>query len=136
MSLKALITRSFPWVACLLFVTSCQKKEEAIPEPAKVNITISSPAPATVFKKGDSVHIAAAVSYTGRLHGYEVRITDKNSGALVGEFEGHVHTDKFDIAETWYDTLSKEATLKLEIRAIIDHDGNDATSEREFKSQP
>jgi hypothetical protein len=120
----------------LLFVTSCQKKEEVTPQPAKVNIDISSPAAAQVFHKGDTVHINAKVSYISQLHGYEVRITNKNTNTLVGELEGHVHTDNFSINETWVDTLSQAAELELEIRAVIDHDSNDAISRLTFQSQP
>lgn len=123
-------------VTTLLFVTSCQKKDETTPEPAKVSITVTSPQPAQVFRKGDTVHIAAAVSYISQMHGYNLQITDKATNAVVAETEGHVHSDKFDIKEYWVDTLSRPATLKLKIMAIIDHDGNDASAEVEFLSQP
>lgn len=124
------------FTACLLFLASCQKRDETAPQPAKVNIAIQSPELNTEYKKGDTVYINADVSYISQMHGYTVRITDKNTGKQVWEMEDHVHTDKFAIAEKWIDTMNYVTTLEIEIKAIIDHNGNEAKTNVEILSQP
>ena len=136
MSFKSKISTigfSFLFVSVLI---ACQKKDETKPEPAKANIIISSPKASYQYKHGDTVHINASVTYISQMHGYNVRITDKNTNMLVGDIEGHVHGDHFEIAEKWVDTISGSTTLKIELIAIIDHDNNKATAEVEIQSQP
>lgn len=122
--------------AAMLVFAACQKKEEAIPEPAKVNIEITSPRVSHVYKAGDSVHVKASVSYTSQMHGYIVRITDNQSGSDLAEFEGHVHGDKFTVEEVWIDTVTRNIVMKVEVAAIIDHDGNEAKADVTIQNQP
>lgn len=120
----------------LLPFSSCQKKEQITPEPSKVNIIISSPTASYEYRKGDTVRINASVSYISQMHGYNVRITDKSTNALVYDGEGHVHSDHFDIAEKWVDTINRKTTLLVEISAVIDHQGNAAKAEVTIQNQP
>lgn len=117
-------------------LSACQKKDDTPAQPAKVVINVSSPANGQLYRKGDSVYINASVSYISELHGYELQLKNKNTGALLYATDEHVHSDAFTIKEAWLDTLSAATDLQLEITAEIDHNGNGSQTEIEFKSQP
>lgn len=120
--------------ACIL--ASCQKKDTTIATPADVVISITSPAPAQIFRNGDTVHIAAAVSYPSELHGYELVISDSSSGDIYFDYAEHVHNDHFTIDQDWACSGSTAKTLQLKLTTEIDHDGNEADKIIYFKYQP
>lgn len=118
-------------------MAGCQKKDETPVQPNKVAFNITSPQQGQAFKKGDSILVKADISYVSQLHGYSVKITDEQTGAVVYNNEDHAHGDQFSINEYWVDTLdNNNKTLKLEIVAVIDHDGNTSEKELEIKHQP
>ena len=116
--------------------TSCQKKDDTPATADQVQISITSPAPEQVFKIGDSVHINANVTFVTELHGYELKITDSTTGAVLYDEDDHVHDDHFNIANAWLDTVSHVATLRLDLEAVVDHDGTVATKTIYFQSHP
>lgn len=124
----------------MLFLTAiafagCQKQDETPVQPDKVVVTVSSPHAGQIYTKGDTVNIQAHVSYISQLHGYEVKITDKNSGETLYSNISHIHGSEFDVNYKWINTLDQDADLKLEIETIIDHENNKSEYELDFKSQ-
>ena len=85
-----------------------------------------------IIHNGDSLSISADVSYISELHGYEVKLTNSQTGAVLFDDDQHVHDDHFSIRESWLDTFSAPATLNLLITVEIDHDGNEAKKEVVF----
>jgi hypothetical protein len=111
----------------VLAIASCQKSTNDVPAtPSKVSMTIYSPTNGTSLRLGDTLRLNAAVSYISELHGYAISMTDSATGSVVWTKEAHVHDDQFTIAEHWVDTLSRPATLRLNLSVEIDHDGNEA----------
>lgn len=113
-------------VAVLMLLQACQKKDNTVATPSQVNISISSPVNGQTFHANDTVMIKADVSYATELHGYEVKITDTSTGLVLYDDAQHVHNDHFSISERWNEKPSTAATLKMEVIAEIDHDGNTA----------
>jgi len=123
-------------LAVALLLQACQKKDNTVATPAQVNISISSPVNGQTFHSSDTVLIKADVSYPTELHGYEIKITDTATGLILFDDAQHVHNDHFSINEQWNDKPSQAATLKMEVIAEVDHDGNTATKTVLFKYQP
>jgi hypothetical protein len=126
-------------IAALLVCTTlaaCQKTDGVTPDPAKVTISISSPLAGQIFHSGDTVYINANVTYPSELHGYEVKITDTNSGFIVYDDAEHIHDDHFTISDKWPCTTSLPLGLKLELIANIDHTGDEADKAISFVCTP
>lgn len=126
-------------IRTLLFagvLSSCQKQEQTAPQADKVSVAINTPAEGQQFALGDTVWIKAHVSYVSQLHGYEVKITDEESGAELYKQEQHTHGSEFDITQYWVNTLATKNKLKLEIETVIDHENNTAHFERKFETKP
>ena len=111
-----------------LFIAACQKADNTVVDPAKVVITITSPQAGQVFHTGDKVPIVATVTYPSELHGYEVKVTDTSSGFIIYDDAQHVHDDHFSINDTVVCTATQPIGVKLELAAVIDHDGNQSSS--------
>lgn len=125
----------FAVVLPAVLITSCQKKDDTVPDVNKVAMSVASPQPGQTFHAGDTVFIQATVTYPGELHGYEVKITD-SSGMVVHDLAQHVHDDHFIINDKWVPAAGTAAALKLSITASIDHDGEDARKELDFVVKP
>lgn len=123
-------------VFSIFTITSCQKKDDTAPDANKVMITLSSPTDGQTISLGDTLHIAAQISYPSELHGYEITLTDSATGTVLFSDDEHVHDDHFTINENWLDTLTTAATLQLKITVEIDHNGNEATKTVMLKSTP
>ena len=123
-------------ITATLGLFGCQKKDTTTPDVAKVTFNITSPQPAHVYRTGDSVHINATVTYPSELHGYELRITDTTTGYIVYDNAQHVHSDHFDINETWATSGNSAQILKLELITDIDHNGTEAKTTVFFSYMP
>lgn len=120
-------------ITCLY---SCQRKDNTEATPASVVISISSPTEGHVYHAGDTIAIVADVSYPSELHGYELKITDSASGTILYDSVEHVHSDHFSISDKWVKTGSQYSGLKLSLVTAIDHDGNTAEKDINFRYQP
>lgn len=120
----------------VLLTAACQKKDETPVQPDEITVNIVSPTNGQTVKYGDVLDINATVSYISQMHGYLVRIVDKDNGKVYYETEGHVHGDYFIVTEKWKDTVQHDVNLQLQLTAIIDHENNNKTEEVSFKSQP
>jgi hypothetical protein len=120
----------------LLAITfaSCQKKEHE--ETTNVNITISTPTEGQQFKSGDTVQISASGTANGELHGYETKITDTATGAVLFDDAHHAHTNKFTVSEKWAGIVTTAKVMKVSITAVVDHNGTQAKKEVYFKMEP
>lgn len=125
-------------ITCLaaILMTSCQKKDDEIADPSKVNIQISSPANGQTFHVNDSVYIKATIDYPGELHGYEVKIVDTVTGTVIYDKANHVHTDKFVIDESWPASATQPTELKMTVITYIDHDNHSAQKDLKIKIVP
>lgn len=119
-----------------LIITGCQKQNNESSGSSAVDIIITSPENNQTFHKGDTVHINASVNYDGQLHGCEVKIIDTVSGFTLYDDAQHVHSDKFEINDRWYNELSSPAVLKLWIIAYTDHNGSEVKKERTIYVEP
>ncbi|XZF13152.1 MbnP family protein [Chitinophagaceae bacterium MMS25-I14] len=111
----------------ILFIASCQKKDDTTPDPSKVTITVLNPQDQQTISHGDTLHIDANITYPSELHGYEIQLTNTTTGEVLFDDDEHVHDDHFTIADMWVDTLNAPVTLQLKITVEIDHNGNEAT---------
>lgn len=120
----------------LLAITfaSCQKKDNE--ETTNVNITISAPTDGQVFKSGDTVQVSANGTANGELHGYETKITDTATGAVLYDDAQHTHTDKFTVSSKWAGTVTTARVMKVSVTAVVDHNGTEAKKEVYFKMEP
>lgn len=126
----------FPLVIIALFIQSCQRSDDPTPASEQVTITITQPASASVFHKGQAVPITGTVQANGSLHGYTLQIFNRNSGAELMAVEYHEHGNAFSIAAEWQDTLSQATPLELKVVVVKDHEGNKTEKSVLFESQP
>jgi len=115
---------------------SCQKKDNTAPDATKVVFNITSPAAGQIYHKGDSVHVKANITYTGELHGYEVKVTDTASGEILYDDAQQIHNDHFDITDAFSETGIKALGLKLTLTVKLDDNGDVATNTVNFLYQP
>ena len=105
----------------LLACLSCQKKQPPI-DSQKVGISFLQPKPNRFFNKGDEILIKANITYPGDLRGYyKVTVTDTTSNVLLWATEKKTQGEQFFAEETWTDTLSKFAVIRLGIQIIVDN---------------
>ncbi|MGC4056669.1 MAG: hypothetical protein QM743_00905 [Chitinophagaceae bacterium] len=128
---KQLITLSTIFILC---TTACQKKDSTAFNPDNLKVSIESPLAAQSYKKGDTVFIKGAASYTTEMHGYEISITGKDSTEIWGMDE-HVHGSSFSIDTFWVDDQSEAQILNLALTVEADHDGHQKTENRTFSIQ-
>lgn len=119
-----------------MMLCACQKDQTIAPAPDKVRIAITSPEAGASFRSGDTLRIAAHVSYAGPLHGYEIQLIDSADGGIIYDAARHVHSDSFDIRESWLATAAAPMTVRLRLITTIDHEGTVASSERSFRLLP
>jgi hypothetical protein len=122
--------------ACVLLATSCKKKTTEPASAADVQINITSPAEGAVYHAGDSVHVTAAISFNGVLHGYEVNVMDTATGNVVFDVDEHVHKDTFVVNQAFLVTGSEPITMKLRLVTEVDHNGTVAEKQVFFRYQP
>ena len=125
-----------PAALFVVLLSACQKKSDTAPDITQVQMTVSSPRAGQTFRAGDTVFINAVVAYPGELHGYEVKITDSASGQIVYDQAQHIHTDNFTISDKWITASGQSSSYKLSLITSIDHDGDDARKEVNFKIIP
>lgn len=125
----------FTVLTCLAFL-SCQKKDVDGFDSKNLNITISKPVEAQMFKKGDTIFIKGNIAYISQLHGYSIKLSNKETKESYLDKEEHLHDSSFEINSFWVDTLSKNADLLLEITVEADHDGHEQTKNISLISKP
>lgn len=122
-------------LTCTVFF-SCQKKDEESFDSNNLIITVSKPFEAQTFKKGDTVFINGSIAYISQLHGYSIKLSNKETNESYLDKEEHLHDSSFEINSFWVDTLSKNADLLLEITVEADHDGHEQTKSISLISKP
>ncbi len=130
--------KSFQVITVLLLLTllcACNKKKNTA-SPTDVTINVASPIYGATYHNGDSVLIAAAVSYNGILHGYEVLVTDSSTGAVIHNVANHIHTNSFDIRTAFAVNADTLIVLKLVINTQIDHSGENVNKIVYFSCNP
>lgn len=132
---KTLIT-AYITTASLWSITACQKDNTPVAQPDKVTFNITTPAAGAIYHKGDTVNLKAEIGYISEMHGYTLQIVDINSGNVLYTAMEDSHGEQYTIAKQWVDTLSAARDLKMAIKVEIDHDGHEANSYTQFKSQP
>lgn len=130
--------KSFQSITVLLLLTilcACTKKNN-IASSKDVAINVESPLYGATYHSGDSVLIAASVSYNGILHGYEVLVTDSSTGAVIHNVANHIHTSSFKIQTAFAVDVASPLVLKLVINTQIDHSGENVNKIVYFSCNP
>jgi hypothetical protein len=120
---------------CILSFSACQKNDSVPFDSSKLVMTISEPLATQIFKKGDTVFIAATANYLSELHGYEISIVDTTTQNVYFDIDEHVHAASFSIDTFWVDTLNTNTKLQLKFDVEADHDGHGATKSVFFQVQ-
>lgn len=119
----------------ILTFSACQKNDSIPFDSSKLNVAITQPLATQIFKKGDTVFIAATANYISELHGYEISIMDTTSKNIYFDLDEHVHAASFQIDTFWIDTLNVNANLQLKFDVEADHNGNGASKSVYFQVQ-
>lgn len=132
---------TFILLAMVVGITSCKKDKEnddiTNPNPTPTaTIAISEPEDMQMFDGGETVHIHAHISAPFDLHGYELFIINESSGDTVWTIDEHTHSMEIHIEETWVNDVTMHSDMVLQVKAIIDHDGNFTIAERHFHCHP
>ncbi len=130
--------KSFQVITFLLLLTllcACNKKKNTA-SSTDVTINVVSPLYGATYHIGDSVLVAASVSYDGILHGYEVLVTDSSTGAVIYNVANHIHTNSFKIHAAFAVYATASNVLKLVINTQIDHSGKNVNKIVYFKCNP
>ena len=117
----------------LAILPGCRKEQ---PAPAGLQISIESPRPHQVFKKGELVAIRARLECPVQLHGYQVCITDPEHGDTLFAQSAHGHATTLQVAEDWVQSLERNAELELSISTTMSHEGQPESRSLRFKVQP
>lgn len=121
-------------IVSLFLFHSCKKENKTTSN--EVTINVASPLSGSTYHNGDSVRIAAAVSYDGILHGYEVLVTDSSTGKVIYNIANHVHTNSFNIKTSFFMSSATPMVLKMVINTQIDHSGKNVNKELYFNCTP
>ena len=130
--------KSLQFMIVLLLLTlccACNKKSNTA-SSKDVVISVLSPVYGATYHTGDSVQIAASVSYNGILHGYEVLVTDSSTGAVIYNVANHIHTNSFDIHTAFAVNAATPLVLKLVINTQVDHSGENVNKTVYFGCNP
>jgi hypothetical protein len=111
--------------ACTFVFAACSKKEKNVDLPKEaIEIKIEEPTAGAVFHGGETVHIHANVKSDIQLHGYTLKLTDRETGTLLYEHEEHAHGKELTAHGSWANRVTATTEARLEVAVIIDHDGN------------
>ncbi len=114
-------------------LSSCVKHHHSDPPPVEsVVVNIISPNDAQEFEKDDTAFIKARITSPTNLHGYDIKVTRLADTALLIDKHIDDHKAAFDISEFLVNDGSIHTNLELEIKAIIDHDGNFVSKKVQF----
>ena len=105
----------------LIAFHSCQKDNSTATDATKLNVNINSPLQRHNYHRGDTVNIAAEITYINAMHGVDIKIRDSATGAEVYADDEHAHADHISVSRQWVDTISTPATLILEMYVTLDH---------------
>ena len=122
-------------VLLFIFLQACSKQNKTA-SSTDVTINVKSPIYGATYHNGDSVLVAASVSYDGILHGYEVLVTDSSTGAVIYNVANHIHTNSFEIHAAFAVYATTYNVLKLVINTQIDHSGKNVNKIVYFKCNP
>lgn len=115
---------------------ACQKNNSTVPDAAKIAITFAAPLPSTTYHMGDTVHIAATITYAGQMHGFELKLQDSATGNILMDEVKHAHSNKLDVQATWVPVGNVEQVLQLSLIATVDHQGISAEKSVTFHYHP
>ncbi len=118
-----------------IIVGSCRKKDTT-PDTSDVQVVITSPEEGHIYHTGDSVHVVAAISFNGILHGYEANVTDTATGNVIFDADEHVHKDTYVVNQSFLVTGSAPLVLKLRLLTEVDHNGSIVEKQVYFRYQP
>lgn len=125
----------FITIFCCLCLLACQKNDTVPFDSSKLTMAINQPFAAQIFKKGDTVFIAATANYISELHGYEISIIDTATQNVYFDLDEHVHAASFNIDTFWVDTLNLNAFMQLKFDVEANHEGHGATKSVFFQVQ-
>lgn len=119
----------------MVTIVSCKKNDVSKSSTTDLaKISFKTPEISAVYHKSDTINIEAQLTAPEKMHGYVMLLT-RNEDTIFYQ-ANHTHGTIINVRETWVDTLNAESTLKLQITATLDHDGNTLTETRDFISQP
>lgn len=117
-------------------LVSCQKDTVTPADPSKVTINVSSPDVSHIFHNGETMHIVADVTYITNLAGYDLYLTNRNTGDTLYHVGKDENKDQFTITQDWVDTCTVTTHLQLTIFARINTYGAAATKLFYLEAQP
>lgn len=124
-------------LSILSFTISCKDEHDHSDNPAvSADIQIMSPVTGSVFHSGDTVYIKANITSAAELHGFDVVITNASIDSVVFNTNGHAHAKTQNIDTFWVNNVMGHSDMKLDVMAIIDHDGNKTTKSINFHCHP
>lgn len=107
--------------ASLIFISSCQKSDTTIADPDKVIITYNTPIEGKTFRWRDIIDFDATISYTTEINAVKIEVIDSIADMVLFEEDHDLHTDKFNLSESWQNTCADSAVLKVKITVAIAH---------------
>ena len=118
----------FKYVLVVMIVTlamsSCKKKKDTMQaNVSAVTISVLSPVEGHIYSSGDTVYVKASIGYAGMLHGYEIRVTDTATDAVLFDVAEHSHSDSFVVDDYFVVSGTEEIVLLLDVRAEVEHGG-------------
>jgi hypothetical protein len=116
-------------LTAISLLQACQKDQEAETVKADPIFTIPAPQENQVYNYGDTIRINGTITALYDMHGYNVKLYNETTQQFVVNQGYHQHASNFTVSETWKNTVSDTAKLKLTIDAAIDHEGGIATKE-------
>jgi hypothetical protein len=121
----------------VLFAVSCKKedpapKEDHAPHTTEATITITSPSENQEIDHHATLNITGKIESSEELHGYKIVIRQKSDGSVKFEKSKHAHGTSIEFSETWENNVDGMQNMELEVIAILDHDGNTASSKVNF----
>lgn len=119
------------------FAISCKDEHDHTDEPAvTADIQIASPITGAMYHSGDTVYIKANITSAAELHGYDVVLTNVSADSVVFNTNGHAHGNSMAINTFWVNKVMGHSDMKLDVMAIIDHEGNKTTKSVNFHCHP
>lgn len=113
------------FAACGILFTACKKDEETTPHHHnEVTIEITKPTTNAYVFCNDTNPLEVHIHATEQIHGYEVKLINTTDNSVVWEKHDHIHGTHVEITDNIVSTICAETPAKLEVTAIVDHDGN------------
>ena len=118
----------------LISVVSCHKDEHE--EVVEAAISFVEPTQGDTLAFNEEIHAEGTITGTGELHGYTLTMKNLTTNEELLSASSTNHSESYAFHEHWINTVTDTSTIRIEVKVVLDHEGNTTTKMRDVIALP